>query len=165
MRLTESKLRAVIRESVRQILSESMDYDDFSRMIDSLYDYDAEELESMLEELDNTGTLSGSDLPPDEIEAVRSTIMSRLKTLNRPTTVIWVDGPVDQMWVKKRLDHYAGMGPSTLLYVMNDFTRMLEGEDMDAHVVEIYTNSDGTSNVSRQTMEAFVRGLERLVGR
>lgn len=117
MRVTEKRVREIIRESVRQVLREWIDDD-------------------------------GEPYVSD-----------------RPTTVIWIDGTVDQMWVKKRLDYYADMPLSMLLSVMNDFTRMLEGEDMDPDVVENYTNSDGTSNVSRQTVEAFIRGLERLVGR
>lgn len=116
MRLTEKRVREIIRESVRQVLREWIDDD-------------------------------GEPYVSD-----------------RPTTVIWIDGPVDQMWVKKRLDHYASMPPTMLHSAMNDFIRMLEGEDMDSDVVEMYTNSDGTSKVTRQTMEAFVRGLERLAG-
>ncbi len=81
---------------------------------------------------------------------------------DRPSTVQWVDGPGDERWLNKRLSYYReNFSSITLPYVARDFELMLAGESIDPDVVDNYINADGTSNVTRQTVEALVAALTR----
>ena len=77
-------------------------------------------------------------------------------------TVQWVDGPVDKTWVNSRMSNYMQKFPPHVLPMLaSDFQAMLEGEPIDPSIVEKYTHADGTSNVTRQTVEALVDALTR----
>lgn len=81
---------------------------------------------------------------------------------DRPSTVQWVDGPVDERWLRNKLNFYRqNFSSITLPYVARDFELMLAGESIDPDVVDNYINADGTSNVTRQTVEALVAALTR----
>lgn len=78
----------------------------------------------------------------------------------RPSTVQWVDGPVDERWLDKRLSYYKqNFSRRSWPMLARDFEQMLAGEPTDPDVVENYINDDGTSNVTRQTVEALVSEL------
>lgn len=80
----------------------------------------------------------------------------------KPNTVLWVDGPVDEAWLNRHLNHYKKNFPPYMWSMLTrDFDRMLEGMPVDPDVVENYINADGTSRVSRQTVEALVAALSR----
>ena len=76
-----------------------------------------------------------------------------------PNTVLWVDGPVDHRWLNRYLNHYKGVPYSMRSMLASDFEKMLSGKPVDPDIVERYINADGTSNVSRQTVEALVYAL------
>ena len=77
-----------------------------------------------------------------------------------PNTVQWVDGPVDERWLKNKLNFYRQNFSSIALpYVAGDFENMLAGVGIDPDIVSRYINTDGTSNVTRQTVEALVDAL------
>ena len=77
-----------------------------------------------------------------------------------PGTVQWVDGPVDERWLKNKLNFYRqNFSSITLPYVAGDFENMLAGVGIDPDIVSRYINADGTSNVTRQTVEALVDAL------
>ena len=76
-----------------------------------------------------------------------------------PNTVLWVDGPVDHRWLNRYLNHYKGVPYSMRSMLASDFEKMLSGKSVDPDIVERYINADGTSNVSRQTVEALVYAL------
>lgn len=77
-----------------------------------------------------------------------------------PNTVQWVDGPVDERWLKNMLNFYRqNFSSITLPYVAGDFENMLAGVGIDPDIVSRYINADGTSKVSRQTVEALVAAL------
>ena len=76
-----------------------------------------------------------------------------------PSTVQWVDGPVDHRWLNRYLNHYKGVPYSMRSMLASDFEKMLSGKPVDPDIVERYINADGTSNVSRQTVEALVYAL------
>lgn len=79
-----------------------------------------------------------------------------------PNTVQWVDGPVDESWVERRMSSYMQKFPPHVLPMLaSDFQAMLEGEPIDPDIVEKYIAADGTSNVTRQTVEALVDALTR----
>jgi len=65
-----------------------------------------------------------------------------------PGTVQWVDGPVDESWVSSRMSSYMQKFPPHVLPI-------------DPSIVEKYTHADGTSNVTRQTVEALVDAMTR----
>jgi len=76
-----------------------------------------------------------------------------------PSTVQWVDGPVDHRWLNRYLNHYKGVSYSMRSMLASDFKKMLSGKPVGPDIVERYINADGTSNVSRQTVEALVYAL------
>lgn len=77
-----------------------------------------------------------------------------------PNTVQWVDGPVDHKWLNPRIEYYRKNFPVNMWPdLARDFERMLEGMPVDPDVVDSYTNADGTSNVTRQTVERLVKVL------
>ena len=79
---------------------------------------------------------------------------------NRPSTIEWTDGPVDHEWINKRLRYYRQhFSPHSWPSLAVDFQLMLDGEPMDPDVVSNYRNPDGTSVVSRQTVEELVNAL------
>ena len=56
---------------------------------------------------------------------------------DRPSTVQWVDGPVDERWLNKRLSYYReNFSSITLPYIARDFELMLAGESIDPDVVD-----------------------------
>jgi hypothetical protein len=75
-----------------------------------------------------------------------------------PSTIDWVDGPVDEEWVSNTLRRYRGMPPYMLQLVAQDFEKMLAGRG-DREIIAIYRNPDGTSNVTRQSVEALLDAL------
>lgn len=77
-----------------------------------------------------------------------------------PSTVQWVDGPVDHKWLNPRIEHYKKIYPVNMWPdLARDFEKMLSGKSVDPDIVERYINADGTSNVSRQTVERLVKVL------
>lgn len=177
MRLSEKRVRAVIREAVRQILSES-EGTDFDRLIDSIYEYDREELEGTLAELNETGGLLGANLTFREVAALRDAIESRLEgfaddgdgdtyvSAAEPNTVIWTSGPVDHAWLAPRLKFYrTQFSPQTLPYIIERFMKLLNEEPEDSDFVREYINSDGTSKITRETMEELVIGMQEMASR
>ena len=75
-----------------------------------------------------------------------------------PSTIDWVDGPVDEAWVSSKLARYRGMPRSMLQMIALDFEKMLAGRG-EREIIAYYRNEDGTSNVTRQTVEALVDAL------
>lgn len=100
----------------------------------------------------------GSGWPDDDPPSEEGTGYEYLR--DAPSTVQWVDGPVDHKWLNMYLNHYKkGFSPHMWPMLARDFESMLEGEPVDPDIVDHYINADGTSNVSRQTVEALVYAL------
>ena len=79
---------------------------------------------------------------------------------DRPSTIDWVDGPVNHAWVDKMLKYYRQhFSPRSWPSLAGDFEVMLSGEPMDPDVVSNYRNPDGTGVVTRQTVEELVNAL------
>ena len=79
---------------------------------------------------------------------------------HKPKTVDWTDGDVDEAWLDRHLSYYKKhFTPRMWPSLASDFERMLEGVPVDPDIVENYRNPDGTSVVSRQTVEALVSAL------
>jgi len=77
-----------------------------------------------------------------------------------PSTVQWVDGPVDHRWLNPRIEYYKKNFPVNMWPdLARDFEKMLSGNPVDPDVVDNYINADGTSRVSRQTVERLVKVL------
>ena len=79
---------------------------------------------------------------------------------HKPKTIDWTDGDVNEDWLSNHLSYYKKHFPSSMWSdLARDFEVMLSGEPWDPDVVENYRNSDGTSVVTRQTVEALVNAL------
>lgn len=79
---------------------------------------------------------------------------------NKPSTIDWVDGPVDQAWLHRHFNYYKQNFSDRMWPMLaRDFEVMLSGDPFDPDVVENYRNPDGTGVVSRQTVEALVSAL------
>lgn len=188
VRITKSSLRQIIREEARRALNEGV-VDGRTEMLGNalaklpyvehylLLAKRAEQEEGLevdpaLDDLIERLNSCGADL----IKLIRRTRPRPVRNLSEayrdseegtgyeylrdmPDTVHLVDGPVDEKWLNKRLNHFRDFPPRMLPMVLIDFVRMLKGEPVGADVVEVYTNRDGTSNVTRQTIEALVDEL------
>ena len=75
-----------------------------------------------------------------------------------PSMIDWVDGPVDEVWVNRTLARYRGMPRSMLQMIARDFEKMLAGRG-EREIIAYYRNPDGTSNVTRQSVEALLDAL------
>ena len=75
-----------------------------------------------------------------------------------PSTIDWVDGPVDEEWVNSTLARYRGMPRNMLQMIALDFEEMLAGRG-EREIIAYYRKSDGTSKVTRQTIEALLDAL------
>lgn len=79
---------------------------------------------------------------------------------HKPKTIDWTDGDVNEDWLSNHLSYYEKHFPSRMWSdLARDFEVMLSGEPWDPDVVENYRNPDGTSVVTRQTVEALVNAL------
>jgi len=133
MRITGRQIRQIIREELSR-LQESRRGDD-----------DADDMEFY----------SGEEGGEEGEEGSGYEYLSRM-----PSTIDWVDGPVDQAWFHKTFGYYKKNFPSYMWPMLaRDFEVMLSGESFDPDVVSNYRNADGTGIVSRQTVEALVNAL------
>jgi hypothetical protein len=129
MRITGRQIRQIIREELSR-LQESRRGDD-----------DADDMEFY------SGEEGGEE------EGSGYEYLSRM-----PGTIEWVDdGSIDITWVNGMLRRFKSRLPDSLLpIVARDFEKMLAGKRVDPDIAAEYRNADGTSMVSRQSMEMLV---------
>jgi len=131
MRITDRQIRQIIREELSR-LQESRHSDD---------------------EADDMEFYSGEEGGEEGEEGTGYEYLRKM-----PGTIEWTDGPVDEAWVKRTLARYRGMPRSMLQMIARDFEKMLAGRG-EREIIAYYRNPDGTSNVTRQTVEALLDAL------
>ena len=126
MRITRSQVRQIIREELSRLQESRRDDDE----ADDMEFYSGEE-----------GGEEGSGYE----------YLSRM-----PGTIEWIDGPVDKAWLSSKMRRYGSFPHGLRREIARDFEKMLMGMRVDPDIVSNYRNPDGTSNVTRQTVEALV---------
>jgi|LakMenEpi03Aug12_release.lakeMendotaPanAssembly.Ray.scaffolds.fasta_scaffold690785_2 hypothetical protein len=129
MRITRSQVRQIIREEL-------------SRLQESRRDDD---------EADDMEFYSGEEGGEEGEEGSGYEYLSRM-----PGTIEWIDGPVDKAWLSSKMRRYGSFPHGLRREIARDFEKMLMGMRVDPDIVSNYRNPDGTSNVTRQTVEALV---------
>jgi len=131
MRITGRQIRQIIREELSR-LQESRHSD---------------------EEADDMEFYSGEEGGEEGEEGTGYEYLRKM-----PGTIEWTDGPVDEAWVNRTLARYRGMPRSMMQMIARDFEKMLAGRG-EREIIAYYRNPDGTSNVTRQTVEALLDAL------
>jgi hypothetical protein len=131
MRITARQIRQIIREELSRLQETRRDDD----------------------EADDMEFYSGEEGGEEGEEGSGYEYLSRM-----PGTIEWVDdGSIDITWVNGMLRRFKSRLPDSLLPIAaRDFEKMLAGKRVDPDIAAEYRNADGTSMVSRQSMEMLV---------
>ena len=120
MRITESRIRRIIREEARRVLCENFD-------LDQIYEYSKDELLSMLDKLKSGRQPDGANLDNSQKILAIGMIEDRLESLEEEEEEI---AARPRKTVEDVIDDLMDKGAENWSRVSNDFYAMSDGEDV-----------------------------------
>ena len=122
MRITESRIRRIIREEARRVLCENFD-------LDQIYEYSKDELLSMLDKLKSGRQPDGANLDNSQKILAIGMIEDRLESLEEEEEEEEIAAR-PRKTVEDVIDDLMDKGAENWSRVSNDFYAMSDGEDV-----------------------------------